>query len=179
MKTDGHSTKWSSKTLIVNYNYYLSLLYEVHFVSCWFGRVMALILITTRYLPSWLFWGFFSSMGLFKIKCHLLQAIRSRYCCKSKRHEYLTLIFLTSSVLYIIAVHFVRVSSPEIHWWKNKNISFILGHLNLALSNYDGHHTYYTNYSTLKTSMDVTCSFPPDNLSKYEHFRSNKGVLHV
>lgn len=107
-----------------------------------------------------------------------MQDIRSRYCCKSKRHEYLTLIFLTSSVLYIIAVHLVRVSSPEIHWWKNKNISFILSHLNLALSNYDGHRTYYTNYSTLKTSMDIMCSFPPDNLSKYEHIRSNQGILH-
>lgn len=107
-----------------------------------------------------------------------MQAIRSRTSYKSKRCEYLTLIFLTSSVLYIIVVHFVRVSSPEIHWWKNKNISFILSHLNLAKSKYDGHHTTHTNHSMLKTSMDVMGSFPPDNISKYEHIRSNKGILH-
>lgn len=92
------------------------------------------------------------------------------------RRGCVTLFFIICLALYIVDI---SVVSHEIHWWNNRNISFILNNLNLANSGYDKHSTAYLLYRILKTRIKDVCAFPPDSLSEYKHITTNSEIHYL
>ncbi|XP_063414346.1 beta-1,4-galactosyltransferase 6-like [Mytilus trossulus] len=94
--------------------------------------------------------------------------VLKKTCMKSpSRRGCVTLFFIIGLALYILDI---SVVSHEIHWWNNRNISFILNNLKLANSDYEKHSTAYLLYRILKTRINDVCAFPPDSL-KSGHYR--------
>ncbi|CAC5409098.1 B4GALT6 [Mytilus coruscus] len=99
----------------------------------------------------------------------------NKTCMKyHSRRGCMTFVFIIGVVLYIVNI---SVLSQEIHWWNNRNISFILNNLKLASSTYDKDSTAYIIYRILKTRIDDVCSFPPDSL--YGYIPLNRSVLNM